>query len=210
MKKKMLIVGLTGSFAGGKTTVARMFKNLGAASIDADKLYQDLLRDEKSGLAQRIVLAFGREILQADGEINRRKLGERVFNSSQELKRLTAITHPRIVREIKQEITRIKKENKDGMVIIDAPLLLEAGLVSLVDKLIVVKIKKAGQSARAVKRSGLSLQQIKKIINAQMPQREKLRLADYVIDNNGTKKETGEQVKVVWRKLMQREYSMPI
>ncbi|MFH1245726.1 MAG: dephospho-CoA kinase [Candidatus Omnitrophota bacterium] len=204
MRKRTLILGLTGSFSSGKTMVTRMFKRLGAGTIDADQLYKRLLEDKKSGLTQKIALAFGREILQGNEQIDRRKLAEIVFGCRAKLEKLTAITHPEIIKKIKQEIKQAKKEKKGGVLIIDAPLLVEAGLLPLVDKLVVVKTERDAQIARAGKKNGLMPRQVVKIINAQMSPAEKLKLADYVIDNNGPKRETREKVKVIWQTIIQR------
>lgn len=193
-----MTLGITGSFGSGKTTVARMFKRLGASCIDADRVYHRLIKC-KSPTYKKIVSAFGREILKSNKEIERKKLGKIVFSSGQNLKKICQLTHPAIIREIKDEITRWKRSKGRKVIVIDAPLLIEAGLIKMMDKLIVVKANKKNQIARSTKLRKFSRAQALRRIKAQAPLAEKLKLADYIIDNNGTLKQTQKQVKDIWK-----------
>ena len=191
-----MIIGVTGSFGSGKTTVARMFKSCGAKIIDADRLAHRLIRP-KTKVYQKIIAAFGGGVLKRDKTIDRDKLAARVFNNRKLLSRLNNIVHPEVIRIIKGRI----KNAEAGIIILDAPLLIEAGLGAWVDKLIVVEIAKRKQIERIQKRNHLNQKEISRRIGLQMPLKDKVRLADFVIDNNGTQKEARKQVDKIRRQL---------
>ncbi|HOW34884.1 MAG TPA: dephospho-CoA kinase [Candidatus Omnitrophota bacterium] len=197
----MLVVGLTGSLATGKSTVAEMFRRLGGKVIDADDLNRKLL-ERGGGCVKPVLKVFGPGIF-TKGRIDRRKLSAIVFNDSRKLKKLCDIIHPIVIRQTKQTITHYRKsQNKSIVVIIDAPLLIEAGLGIIVDFLVVVKANRRQQLARTVKRTGIARGEALKRIKAQMPLAEKIRMADAVIDNRGSLTRTKEQVKVLWQRLL--------
>ena len=196
----MIIVGLTGGWGTGKTTVARMFARLGAKILDADRISHSLIRpDTKSWKA--IVLLFGKDVLNGNRTINRKKLGKIVFENKKYLKKLERIIHPLVVEEITKRLARIKHKSKNDLIIIDAPLLIEAGLQKQVDKLIVVKLERKRQIARLLKKSDLSRSQMLKRIALQMPLSRKTAMADYVIDNNRGLKNTANQVRRIWEEI---------
>lgn len=195
-KKRQVIIGLTGGFATGKTTVSRMFRSFGAKVIDADKIAHKLIKPN-TAVYRKIIQVFGSSLLKKRGEIDRDKLACLVFNDQAALEKLNRIVHPEVIRVIAQEI----KKSGQKEVILDAPLLIEAGLGRIVDKLIVVNLSRAQQIERSLRRSPLSKAHILKRIKAQMALEKKLRLADFVIDNNGTIRETKKQVKAIRRKL---------
>jgi len=197
--KKRIILGLTGSFGSGKTSVAGFFKSFGAKIIDADRIAHSLIKPQAL-VYKKIVHTFGRGILNQDKSINRHKLGRLVFNNKDLLKKINKITHPEIIRMIKGKI----KAAPAGIIVLDAPLLIEKGLEKIVDKLIVVTISRDKQIERIRGKTGLGKGDILKRIKAQVPLGRKVRLADFIIDNNGTRKETKEQVEEIRRLLWKR------
>ena len=193
----MKVLGLTGSFGTGKTTVARMFKRLGAKVIDADKIAHELIRPG-FGVYRKLIHAFGRRILKKHSRnINRKSLAEIAFSNKAELKKLNKIMHPAIICGIKQQL----KEGKSKISVLDAPLLIETGLNRIADKLVVVKLNKAAQLKRLKGKTGLAYNKIIKRISSQLGLSEKIKKADFVIDNNGTRANTYKQVKAVWKKI---------
>lgn len=199
-KKKKVILGITGSFGCGKTTCARMFRRLGASVISADRIYHRLIKS-KGLIYKRIVSAFGPDILKDNRQIDREKLGKIVFSQKHLLKKLSRITHPAIINNIKYELTRLKKAGRAKAIVIDAPLLIESGLTKMIDSLIVVRIDRKNQIKRCKNQRGLSRDEIIKRIKGQLPLSKKIKLADYVIDNNGTLKQTREQIKKIWKNI---------
>ena len=199
----MLIVGLTGSLGTGKTTVASFFAGLGAKILDADEMSRQLTR--RQGLCfKEVVRCFGKNILK-DGSIDRKKLSAVVFNNPQQLKKLTRIIHPSVIRVIKKRLAVYKRNKSNSVVVVDAPLLIEAGLHRLADVLVVVKANRQKQIARVRKRLKIKHSEAVKRIQAQMPIREKMRLADAVIDNRGSLVQTKKQVEALWQKLQTRK-----
>ena len=194
--KKILVLGVTGSFGSGKTTVAAILRTFGAEIIDADRIAHRCYRPG-SAAYKKIVALFGRDILGRDKSIERKKLGSKVFSDKRLLKKLNAVVHPQVKSIIRDKIRRAKRK----VVVVDAPLLIETGLEGIVDKLIVVKINRLEQLSRAGKREPLSRTQILKRVNAQWPLQRKVVLADFIIDNNGTRRETKRQIKNIWREL---------
>lgn len=195
MANSNLIVGLTGGIATGKSTVANIFKTLGAIIIDADIIARKVVQPATS-VWQAIVDSFGQEILNADLSINRERLADLVFNKSFLRQKLNEITHPEIRDRIEKEISTFTPSEK--IIIIDAPLLIEAQMTCLVDKLFVVYVSDQIQIERLMKRNNLNEQEAKNRIHAQIPFEERLKLADIVIDNNGTIEELREKIKQIW------------
>jgi dephospho-CoA kinase len=200
MNKKKIVLGLTGSFGSGKTTVARMFRALGASVIDADKIYDQLIKP-KGPLYKKIISCFGTSLIRPDSALDKKALAGIVFTEDEQLKKLQKITHPVIIREIKQLARKSKRRKQCRVLVIDAPLLIEAGLMPLVDRLIVVKIGQDKQIQRCAKHWKISRRQILQRIKAQIPLVRKKRLADYVIDNSGSLEQTRKQVKEIWNKV---------
>jgi dephospho-CoA kinase len=196
----MLIVGITGSLGTGKTTVARFFKKRGAEVFDADVIAHQLI-SRRGACFNRIVHYFGRGIL-TNRNIDRKKLARLVFSNPEKLKKLCGMIHPVVTQEIKKKIVKLKLEKKNRIVIIDAPLLIEAGLDGLADILIVVKANREKQIRRIMKRMGIAPREALKRITAQMGIKEKIKRADVVIDNRGSLKETEQQVGKIWQRIM--------
>ncbi|MCX5700756.1 MAG: dephospho-CoA kinase [Candidatus Omnitrophica bacterium] len=196
LKKDRFVIGLTGSFGSGKSRVAGIFRSLGARILDADKIAHSCINRGKPAY-NKIISIFGESLLNKRKEIDRLKLGKIVFKDKLKLKKLNSIIHPEVIRIIKERVKVIKK----GVIILDAPLLIEAGLQSYVDKLVVVKVDRDTQIKRLLKKKKYTEKEILRIIKSQIPLRLKMRLADFIIDNNGTLFETKKQVAQLRRQL---------
>lgn len=197
----MYIIGLTGSLKTGKSTVAQLFKDRGVKVFDADQLAHQVISSQKKGF-KKVIKVFGSEIL-SKGEIDRKKLAQIVFNDFQALKKLEQIIHPLVIQEIKNKIRQFKKVKSNQKILLDVPLLFEAGLDRLVDFTIVVKSNRALQIKRAIQDLKISSQQAMKRIKAQMPLKEKIQWADCVIDNNGSIPNVRKKVDLIWQKVQQ-------
>lgn len=197
----MLIVGLTGGIVSGKTTIAKMFQELGAQVIDADEIARKVVRPGEKAW-QGIVEYFGPEILRDDLEINRKKLADIVFSNKEKLAVLNSITHPEITLMIKKQINQLKSKcQKDIICIVEAPLLFEAHLEDMMDKIIVVYLNREEQLKRLLLRNNLTREEAIQRIESQMPLEEKLSRADYVIDNCFSLQQTKKKVLQVWKEL---------
>jgi len=190
-----MIIGITGSFGSGKTTVAKMFAKLGAYAIDADKIYHSLIRPGKS-CYKKIVRQFGKGMLGRTGQIDKGKLGKIVFKDKAKLKTLNRLTHPEVIKEIK----KIIKAGKGKVIVIEAPLLIESGFYKQVDKVILVANDREEQVKRIRESRGLAAKETFKRIRMQMPFKKKLAFADFIIDNSGSKLGTLNQVTEIWKK----------
>ncbi|MBI4707056.1 MAG: dephospho-CoA kinase [Candidatus Omnitrophica bacterium] len=195
-KQNKIILGLTGGLGSGKTTVARIFKSLGAQVIDADKLAHACLK-KGSNVYQKIISVFGTRILLSNSNIDRKKLGSIVFNNCKMLRKLNSIIHPEVIRMMTDDIS----SSRARVVVLDVPLLIEAGLEKIADKIVVVNASRANQVERVFRKSKIKREEILKRIRCQMPLSKKAKLADFVIDNNGGLKETRRQVKQIWRRM---------
>ncbi|MCX8036096.1 MAG: dephospho-CoA kinase [Candidatus Sumerlaeia bacterium] len=193
----MPVIGLTGSFGSGKTTVAEMFRRRGARIIDADAIARQLVEPGSPAL-QEIVDLLGQPILQPDGRLNRAAVAERVFADESLRQRLNAILHPRI-RAIEEE--QLAQWRNEPLVVLSVPLLLENRMEHLVDCVVVVAVDEAVRAERLRRRDGLTDAQIAARLKAQMPQEEKIARADYVIYNSGSLEETERQVEELVRRI---------
>ncbi|MBI5750386.1 MAG: dephospho-CoA kinase [Nitrospinae bacterium] len=189
----MLLVGLTGGIATGKSLVSEILRGLGAYLIDADKIAREVVEPEKPAWLE-IVEFFGKDIIKKDKTINRKRLGEIIFNDPLKKRKLEEIVHPKVIEEENRMVKEYLKIKPDGIVIIDAALLIEAGSHKRVDKLIIVYADKETQVKRLLERDGLSRTNAEKRIASQMPLDKKVKMADFVIDNSkgieGTRRQT--------------------
>ena len=205
-----LSVGLTGGIVSGKSTVAKMFRDLGAKIIDADKLGHKVILPHKPAW-EKIVKLFGKGLLKEDLSIDRKKLGEIVFSDQRLLKKLNEITHPEIIKLIKKRINLVKNKTcengKEEILIIDAALIYEAKIDNLMDKIIVVYIEENEQIKRLKKRDNLSAEEASKRVKSQMSINKKIKFADYIIDNSNSLDKTKEQVEKIWKNLVSRKES---
>jgi dephospho-CoA kinase len=196
----MLRVGLTGNIASGKSTAASIFAELGAHILDADRVAHGLLRPGTITYA-RIVDAFGHSILNEHGEIDRKRLGKIVFADADMRSRLNAITHPNVEAAIIKYIRDLEQTTSEGIVIVDAALIVETGGYRVYPRLIVVTCSPALQISRIMSRDGLTEAEARARMASQMPIEEKVRLANYVIDTSGTMQQTRDQVEDIYRDL---------
>ena len=196
----MLIVGLTGGVASGKTAVSQVLREEDAYIIDADQIARELVQPDKPAWNE-LIRAFGKEILQEDGSIHRRKLADKVFTEPQQRKVLNQILHPRIEEEMDRRIKEIGQKDPEAIVVIDAPLLVELGMHRKVDRLIVVTSTQMQQLERLKERDGRSPEEALRVFSSQMPVEEKVKLADFVIRNEGSLEETKKRAKEVFKEL---------
>ena len=196
----MIVIGLTGGVGTGKSTVADIFKQLGAVVLDADAISHELMR-KGTPVWRSVRRAFGREILSPSGQIDRKRLGVLVFSDPRKLARLCQIVHPAVRRRFR-ELTRIIGRKKGtGVVVWDIPLLIEAGPVYKVDALVVVSAPFRTAARRLRDRSGWSSTEVQKRQSFQMPLKKKEKLADFVVRNNGSLAATRRQVVHIWNQI---------
>ena len=205
----MLKVGLTGGIASGKSVVGEMFVALGAHLIQADQISHRLMQPGE-GVYYEVVAHFGREILNYDGSVDRAKLAEAAFgkntpSSTSRVDELNRIVHPAVIRLQDEWMEEVRRKDPQAITIVEAALILEAGSAKHFNRLIVVTCNDEQRVARFAERQHLDLDAARKEVArrmaAQLPEAEKIKEADYVIDNSGSLEQTREQVQAVWRKL---------
>lgn len=195
-RKNKLVLGVTGNIACGKSTVAGMFKTKDCLWINADYLGHDLLSRD-TGVYKKIIKTFGARILKSNKSIDRVKLAKIVFANPEVLAKFNAIVHPALIRQIKQLI----RDSAKRIIILDAALIVESGLIKIVDKLVVVVAKKKQQILRAQKNLGLTKKQVILRMKSQISQKAKSRFADFIIDNSSQISKTKKQVSKIRRQL---------
>jgi len=195
-----MVVGLTGGIACGKSLVSGELKRLGAHIVDADVISREVTA-KGSPVYDEIVREFGQGILRPDGSIDRKALGAIVFSDREKLLKLNAITHPAIIKTSSEKVERIKKSHPGTVIVVDAALLIEAGMHRAVDRVIVVYADEEKQMERMKKRDDLDEREAKKRLSCQMPIKEKFKYADYLIENNGTEEELKSVVKRIFAEL---------
>lgn len=198
------MIGLTGGIASGKSTVSRVLKELGAPVIDADLVAKEVIRPGTEAWHE-LVKTFGEDILNEDGTIDRRRLGDKVFADPGAVRRLNEITHPRILEAIGRRLEEYARSGEDAPpgVVIDAPLLIEAGMVDMVDEVWLVVVDQKTQIQRLMARDHFGVEQALNRINAQMPLEKKKRYADVIIDNTGSMRWTRAQVVREWKRVLE-------
>ena len=197
----MLRVGLTGSIGVGKSFVTSVFEELGCHVLDADVTAREVVMPGTPGL-KALTEAFGEEILNTDGTLDRKRLGARIFTDQAERERLNHILHPFIIARQDEIMRGWEAEDPDGIGIIDAALMIESGGYKRFDKLIVVHCRPEVQLERLMLRDKLSRDEALRRISSQMPQEEKLRFADYLIDTSDGFELTRTQIISVHQKLI--------
>jgi dephospho-CoA kinase len=196
----MLKVGLTGSIAVGKSFVLGVLRELGARTIDADSVAREVVKPGTAGL-KAVVEEFGDEILKPDGSLNRSALGTIVFADEEKRQKLNSILHPFIIARQDEIIRLWEEETPEAIVVVDAALMIESGGYKRFDKLIVVHCQTEIQLERLMKRENISREEAERRINAQMPQEEKKKHGDYLIDTSGGFESARQQTAEVWQEL---------
>jgi dephospho-CoA kinase len=209
--KSMLKVGLTGGIAAGKSIVGGMLVDLGAHLVEADRIAHSLMQPGEP-VYDEVVRHFGREILNSDGSVNRRNLAEMAFGPagsdqrSSRIAELNRIVHPTVIRRQEEWMDAVGLQDPSGIPVVEAALLIEAGAAKRFDRVIVVTCKTEQRAERFAARQKIDLDTARKEVSrrmaAQLPDEEKIKVADYVIDNSGTLESTRQQVEAVWKKLV--------
>ena len=195
-----LVLGLTGSIASGKSSIAAMFADLGATVVSADQLAREVVAPGSATL-QALVEAFGPSLVDAAGILDREALAQRVFDDPQARARLNAITHPAIARLAEARLRELRTRHVP-LVIYEAPLLFEAGAAQRVDLVLTVMLDPVVLRQRLAGRDHLAPAEMQARIDAQWPQAEKIARADFVIDNSGSLAETRRQVAALYQHLL--------
>jgi dephospho-CoA kinase len=196
----MRTIGLTGGIGSGKSTVARLLTELGARVINADQVGHEVYRPGALGW-QQVVDAFGRDIVAADQSIDRKKLGAMVFADPAQLKRLNAIVHPLIYREIERRIAAERADGFRAPIVVEAAILIEANWQPLVDEVWLVIARREAVVQRLAAERGLDAGQVDARRTAQMDDAERLRHADVVIENNGSFADLDARVRAEWQRV---------
>ncbi len=200
-------VGLTGGIASGKSVVGEMFAALGAHVIQADEIAHELMQPGEL-VYQAVVRHFGAGILSPDGSVNRSRLAEIAFGSDNKpshVPELNQIVHPVVIRRQEEWMEQVGQRDPDAIAMVEAALILEAGIARRFDRLVVVTCRPEQRVQRWTERFKVdeetALREVTRRIAAQLPDQEKIKAADYVIDNSGSLDQTHEQVKEIYRKL---------
>jgi dephospho-CoA kinase len=208
----MLKVGLTGGIASGKSVVGEMFVALGAHLVQADRIAHSLMQPGEP-VYNEVVRHFGREVLHPDGSINRAKLAEAAFGSdggaedqrTTRIEELNRIVHPVVIRSQDEWMQEMGRQDPHAVAIVEAALILEAGAREHFDRLVFVTCNAEQRAARFAARQKTDLeaarQEVERRMAAQLPDQEKVKAADYVIDNSGSLEHTRSQVQKVWKHL---------
>jgi dephospho-CoA kinase len=193
----MIVIGLTGGIASGKSTVSKMIQDFGIPVIDADVYAKEVVEPGEEAY-RKIVSHFGERILHSDGTVDRKQLGSIIFNDENERKVLNGIVHPAVRNRMDGEKARYRGEGREA-VVLDIPLLYESGLTETVNKILLVYVKEAVQLKRLRERDGSKEDEALSRIRSQIPLEKKKKMADAVIDNNGVLADTRSQLTEVLR-----------
>ncbi|HIY04574.1 MAG TPA: dephospho-CoA kinase [Candidatus Anaerotignum merdipullorum] len=194
----MKVIGLTGGTGSGKSVVSRLLQEMGAVIVDADKISRQIVEVDQPAYRE-IVKYFGKEILQEDGTIFRRKLGEIVFHDSEKLAFLNRCTHTYIVAKMQEQIAAVKAEGTAKCIVLDAPLLFEAGLERFCDAVWVVYADVDTRAKRIMERDGVSYDLALARISSQKTWDEYRALSDIVLDNSQDRNHLQEQLAIAWK-----------
>jgi dephospho-CoA kinase len=200
----MLKVGLTGGLASGKSFVGRSLAELGCYLIQADELGRQVI-EQGGETYDAVVAAFGRQILDPNGKMNRKRLAAIVFadhpDAPQQLARLNALVHPHVKARERALVAEFAREHPDGIAVTEAAILVETGSYKDYDRLIVAVCRPEQQIERSMERDGASREEVLNRLRRQMPLEEKVKHADFIIDTSGSKENTLQQVRTVYESL---------
>jgi len=199
-----MIIGITGSIGSGKSEVASVFQQEGAVCLDADLIAKACLKKGEEGY-KAITSVFGEKIKDDKGCIDKRKLASIVFSDQEKLKTLNALIHPIIHSVMKERITEIERKNPEAIVVIDAPLLIEAGFHKMTNKIVLVASDEEAAFQRAARRIGVTVEEVKKRFSSQFSFSEKAKIADIVILNKGTLRQLRMKAREVYLNITGRE-----
>ena len=192
-----MIIGLTGGIASGKSTVSKYLVEKGFKVYDADKIAKDI--SEKKSVQEEIILTFGNKILDKNGNIDRKKLKEIVFENKEKLEKLNGIIHPKVIDFYKE----LKEKNTDKVIIFDVPLLFESGIDKFCNKILVIISDYEVQLNRIIERDKINRELAEKIIRSQLSNEERIKKADVVIENNSNLEDLFKKVErfceTIWR-----------
>lgn len=197
---KTLAIGVTGGIGSGKSEVCRIFGSLGATVLNADEIAKSIMETERS-LQKRLIKTFGSGVFSLNGRLNRHHLAEIVFNDNSAREKLNAIVHPKVLESIKKEITGIRRSRNVPMVLVEAALIFEAKAEKLFDYIIVVDTDDKTRLNRFIKRDKSNRNDIMRRMNAQMSSSKKVKNADFVIINSGSRKELKNKCMFVYNVL---------
>jgi dephospho-CoA kinase len=197
----MVLVGVTGGIACGKTEVCKVFQKKGAIILSGDEIGKEVIEKDKNVL-EELVQAFGKEILNKNKNLNRRKLGKIAFASVESKDKLNKIIHPYLLRELRKRIKNFRRKVDKDVVVVDAALIVEWGLQKELDHLVFVESKREDKIKRLQKHKGYSRKETLDRIKSQLPETTKKRLADFVIVNDKGVNELREKAEKVFRRIM--------
>lgn len=196
----MYIIGLTGGIGSGKSTVGAMLAELGAVVIDTDQVAREVVAPGQAALTE-IVNYFGDEVLLPDGTLDRKRLGKIVFADEQKRQVLNQITHPAIKHAVNQKLEQIAQERPNAVVVIEAPLLVEAGMVDMVDEIWVATVEPEVQVERVMERDGLDYDAAWQRVQSQLPISARMAFSDVVIPTGQSLEELRQEIQKHWQRL---------
>ncbi len=193
----MLLIGVTGGIACGKTEVCKVFQKKGATILSSDKIGKEVVEKNRKVLRE-LVRTFGENILRQDGTLNRRKFGRIAFTTKETRDKLNRIIHPYLLNELRKRIESLRKKDKEAVLVIDAALIVEWGLEKELDLLVFVESKRVNKIKRLQKQKGYTRKEALDRIKSQLPEIVKKRKADFVIRNNKSLAELRKKANKVW------------
>ncbi len=207
-QKSLLVVGVTGIIGSGKSTFSRFWEELGARVLNTDRLAREIM-ENSTAVRRKIEATFGRDSYDEAGRLNRRKIADWVFRDPEALRRLNAIVHPEVIRAVRDQIRELAQEGFHGLVVVDAPLIFETGLVQILDATVVVAASEETCVRRVKARSGLTEEEVKARLKNQWPLEEKIRRADFVVWNEGSLEQLKKQAVALFEKLTEKIKDKP-